>query len=228
MPTMKTNYGGHDTLYKQRKALGQAGWDDEEVYKHFQAELAPQLDAAGAEPGMHVLELGCGAGNMTVWLAQRGFDAWGIDIAPTAIAWAQERATSLGVDNVHFNVGSVLDLQDFADARFDIVFDGHCFHCIIGRDREAFLQSALRVLKPGGRFLLSSMCGEIRSEAMKQQFDPTTRNLIKDGEFASRHIGLAKGILEEVRTAGFSILSWHIESGEGTEGCDCINVIATK
>ena len=50
----------------------------------------------------------------------------------------------------HFQTGNVLNLTWHASNSFDIVLDGHCFHCIIGPDRAQFLREAFRVLKPAG------------------------------------------------------------------------------
>ena len=43
------------------------------------------------------IELGCGTGTNVVWLAQRGFDVTGVDLAPLAIQRANRRAAEAGV-----------------------------------------------------------------------------------------------------------------------------------
>jgi ubiquinone/menaquinone biosynthesis C-methylase UbiE len=81
-----------------------------------------------------------------------------MDISPTAIQWAIEKAGQRGLV-ARFQEGDVRDLSRYASDTFEVVLDGHCFHCIIGDDRAHFMSEAFRVLKalPGlrGDFSLS-------------------------------------------------------------------------
>ncbi|MGF1495613.1 MAG: class I SAM-dependent methyltransferase [Elainellaceae cyanobacterium] len=61
---------------------------------------------------LQILDLGCGTGDLAIWLFQQGYDAYGIDIAPSAIAWANEQALAQNTQ-VQFTVGSVLDLSPY-------------------------------------------------------------------------------------------------------------------
>jgi ubiquinone/menaquinone biosynthesis C-methylase UbiE len=99
--------------------------------------------------GARVLELGCGAGDLSLRLAERGLDATGVDVSPAAVEWARQKAASRGLAAA-FRVRDVPDLRDFADSGFDGVLDGYCLHCVIGPDRAKVLAAARRVLRPGG------------------------------------------------------------------------------
>ena len=121
---------GHNGGYKRHKTEGQAGWDTAEGYKRSIAILEKSLQAAYVPKSGRLLELGCGAGNITLWLAEKGYEVYGVDIAPTAIQWAQESAQARHL-KADFRVGNVLDLKGYLDDFFDFVLDGHCFHCII-------------------------------------------------------------------------------------------------
>lgn len=88
------------------------------------------------KPGGRILDLGCGTGDIAIWLATQGYEAHGIDIAPSAIAWATEKAQAQAT-RVQFTTGSVLDLTPYKDDFFRLVVDGRCLHCIIGPDRAA-------------------------------------------------------------------------------------------
>ncbi|MGI8626148.1 MAG: class I SAM-dependent methyltransferase [Geodermatophilaceae bacterium] len=59
----------------------------------------PQLvtEAAGLVPGT-ALDIGCGEGADAVWLAERGWEVTAVDISPTALQRAQDRATDAGAD----------------------------------------------------------------------------------------------------------------------------------
>src|SRR5579871_280525 len=70
------------------------------------------------------LDLGCGTGTNSVWLAQQGFEVTGMDFAALAIEQAQERARQAGV-NVRFVCGDVLQPPDLG-APFGFFFDRGC------------------------------------------------------------------------------------------------------
>ncbi|MCD4818633.1 MAG: methyltransferase domain-containing protein [Candidatus Cloacimonetes bacterium] len=209
---MKTNYSAHDKVYKHHKEEKLPGWDSSEKdYIEFKVHLE-KIIARGLAPRVgKFLELGCGAGNIAIWLAKKGYETYGVDIAPTAIAWAQEKAQKQNVV-AHFSTGNVLDLSTYSNAFFDFVLDGHCLHCIIGEDRQKMFSSVRRVLKQGGYFLINTMCGPVNPEKVKN-FDPISGYTIFKG-IATRYYGLPDSILAEIEKAGFSIMHWEVEHGD--------------
>jgi len=222
---IRTNYEGHDDIYKNLRSQGTAGWDKTEEAYDEQKELIQRLTGEGHFPRSGtVLELGCGAGNLSIWFAGQGYQVSGTDISPTAIEWAREKAQGSGL-SLDLRVGNVIDLRDYEDRTFDIVVDGHCFHCIIGQDRTAFLASAFRVLKAGGTLLINTMCGDMRDGSAKVHFDPKSRCLIYDG-IATRYIGLPERILGEIRENGFTVQ--FSEVMPDPEGCDDLLIVARK
>ncbi|MDD4205786.1 MAG: class I SAM-dependent methyltransferase [Candidatus Delongbacteria bacterium] len=221
---LKTHYIGHDGAYRYRKAKGEPGWASEEDNLKFEKVIEDSLKTACVPKGGKVLELGCGAGDMSLVLVAKGYEAYGIDISPTAIEWAKEKASERNL-KADFRVGSVLDLCDFPDNHFDYILDGHCLHCIIGKDREKFLSEAFRVLKPGGIFFSETMCGEIRDPEVLKLFDPESRCMIRDG-VAGRYIGLPEDIVEELKSAGFNLISYEVSPDPDAQ--DDLRIIATK
>jgi len=194
---LKTDYIGHDRRYRELRDQGAAGWETDDDFREHEVELAWAL--AALEPvGKRVLELGCGAGNIAGKLVERGFDVTGIDISPTAIAWATERA----IPRTRFMVG---DLVAEIPGEYDLVIDGHCLHCIIGDDRARMLANVRGALVPCGNFFVATMCGEITLPKLRACFDPITRCQIVD-DIAYRFIGDPDEILDELRTAGFEIV----------------------
>jgi ubiquinone/menaquinone biosynthesis C-methylase UbiE len=202
---LKTDYLGiHEEKHKRLKKAGEPGWSTEEITQANLAKVDKALQARGIKSGV-LLELGCSAGNLSLLLAQKGFQAYGIDISPTAISWAKEKSREQDLD-ADFRVGNVLDLPYPSDF-FDGIIDALCFHCIIGEDRPIFLANVFRVLKPRGLFIVMTKCGNPKEP--NYLFDWTTRCSIVNG-IATRYWGMPESILEEIRTAGFEVVNWKI------------------
>jgi SAM-dependent methyltransferase len=98
------------------------------------------------------LELGCGTGTNSVWLAQQGFEVTGVDLAPLAVERAEKRAHAAGV-KAHFVVGDVLQLPDL-DGPFAFFFDRGCYHAVRREAPERYAPAVARQLAPGGRGLI--------------------------------------------------------------------------
>ena len=228
MPEFNTRYVGHDTVYQKRLADGAIGWDGSaEEYDERYKVLEPIISGGHMPASGRLLELGCGAGNMGIWWAHKGYAVRGIDIAPTAVELANKRAQESGLE-VEFFCGNVVDLEPFADDSFDLIYDSHLVHCIIGDDRPTLYRNILRVMKPGAYFLLSTMVyTEMTLEL--QGFDPESYYTIMEFEGETvwtRYIGREEDLLQEVRDAGLEILKthWHV----GTEGHSELLVEARK
>jgi ubiquinone/menaquinone biosynthesis C-methylase UbiE len=106
---------------------------------------------AQIEGARHILDVGCGAGVTVVALAQAGYAASGVDIAPRMIELAQQWAQHEGVD-CDFNVASARHLP-YADEQFDAVFALGLLSNI--QDDTAALAEMCRVLRPGGTLLVT-------------------------------------------------------------------------
>jgi cyclopropane fatty-acyl-phospholipid synthase-like methyltransferase len=99
-----------------------------------------------------VLELGCGLGIFSRYVAQQGLCVTGVDFSPVAIAKARERVTHDDL-RPEFLVGDVTHL-DALNGPFDISFDVGCFHCLDSQGQRAYMSEVSRLLKPGGTHLI--------------------------------------------------------------------------
>lgn len=97
-----------------------------------------------------VLVPGCGTGHDVFAWAERGFDAIGQDIAPSAVRLANERSREKGL-NAKIHQGDFL--SDPPSERVDWIFE-HTLYCAIEpKRREDYKRAVDRWLKPDGRFL---------------------------------------------------------------------------
>jgi len=108
-------------------------------------------------PPEKILDVGCGIGGSTLYLAEKfNASAQGVTLSPEQAKRATERATESNLEErVQFQVANALELP-FAESSFDLVWSlesGEHF-----QDKAKFLQEAYRVLKPGGKLLMATWC----------------------------------------------------------------------
>jgi ubiquinone/menaquinone biosynthesis C-methylase UbiE len=99
-------------------------------------------------PGSKVLDVGCGAGQLTAELIGRGYEAWGVDLSEAMVRYAREHYLS-----DRFQIGDIEQIP-FPDNTFHVVV---CLGVMeyLGRDEPA-LHEMWRVLKPGGRAIITT------------------------------------------------------------------------
>ena len=121
-------------------------WDPETYGRDgaFVPELAGGvLEWLAAQPGEHILDLGCGDGQLTQRIAATGAIVTGIDASAEMVAAARARG-------VKADQGSAESLP-YPDHAFDAVFSNAALHWVRGQDE--MLAQVHRVLRPGGRFV---------------------------------------------------------------------------
>jgi ubiquinone/menaquinone biosynthesis C-methylase UbiE len=105
--------------------------------------------------GKKVLDVGCGMGLWSAYLATSGAEVWAIDISPQSVEMAKRRAILRGVgDRVTASVMSAMDMQ-FPDGYFDVVHGQDIIHHL---DADKFGREVQRVLACGGRAVFSENC----------------------------------------------------------------------
>ncbi len=99
-----------------------------------------------------VLDIGCGTGENSIWLAQQGFHTTGCDLSKTAIEQAEGKAALVKVDCA-FHMADFLE-DHLPGLPFGFAFDRGCLHCIDGEaDRRRFAQNVADCLTQAGLWL---------------------------------------------------------------------------
>ena len=109
-----------------------------------------------------VLEFGCGAAGMSIYLANHGFFAVGCDVSINALRVAQRNAdrhlVSVNKDSFHVSAGDVASLP-FGNASFNLVMSYGLLEHFSVEYLEGILEDVLRVLAPGGVFIADIIPG---------------------------------------------------------------------
>ncbi|MEV6505637.1 class I SAM-dependent methyltransferase [Streptomyces sp. NPDC051642] len=121
--------------------------------------------------GGRALDLGCGPGRNALQLAAWGFAVDGVDLSPTAVAWAEERAHVSGI-RARFHCGDAFALAGTRlPGPYDLVYDSGCFHHLPPHRRISYLPLLDQVLAPGGHFALTCFAaGAMGSELPDAEF----------------------------------------------------------
>jgi cyclopropane fatty-acyl-phospholipid synthase-like methyltransferase len=125
--------------------------------------------------GRSALELGCGVGRFSRYVAQQGLRATGVDFSPVAIARARASVAQHDV-RPEFLVGDVTHLEALSGP-FNVSFDVGCFHCLAPQGQRAYVSEVSRLLEPGGTHLIWALDSApsdlpLSPAAMKEIFAP--------------------------------------------------------
>jgi len=159
---------------------------------------------ASIHEGETVLDLGSGAGFDSFLAAARVGDSGrviGVDMTPDMIARARKNAEKSGYANVEFRPGEI-DCLPVEDNSVDLVIS----NCVINLapDKSKVFSEAFRVLKPGGRLMVSDI-------VVLKELPELIRNSA-EGYVACISGALAKDeYLNSIRKAGFSDITVHGE-----------------
>jgi len=142
-----------DNIYKN-KSLEEIPWNRETP-----PDALVGLVKSGQVKPCKCIDLGCGAGNYSVYLASQGFEVTGVDLSPTAISLAQKNAEKKGV-TCTFLVADILGGLEEIQGTFDFAFDWGVMHHIFPEERQGYVANVHRILNPGGRYF--SACFSVK------------------------------------------------------------------
>lgn len=143
------NVMGHQESYQHNEAYAEflSGWDIHFYSKYIDtltAGVVSRQDSSAA--ARRVLDAGCGVGQVVLKLKERGFSAYGVDVSESNIARASKHSPECVVYDGHH--------LPFEDGFFDAAGALNVLEHV--EEPEEFLRELVRVVKPGGRLVVSS------------------------------------------------------------------------
>lgn len=105
---------------------------------------------ARAAPG-RALDLGCGAGTYSLYLARQGYAVTAVDFMPQAVEMLGRQAAAAGLSIAA--VPADVTAWD-PPGRFDVVLDVGCLHSLTVAQHAPYRERLLRALAPGGDYVL--------------------------------------------------------------------------
>ena len=142
-------------------------------------EEGPFRAAVGDVRGLRVLDLGCGTGRHSLWLAASGATVTALDFSEGMLAEARAKPGSGAID---FRTHDLHRPLPFADPSFDVVASGLVLEHLSELGR--FFAEARRVLPPTGRAVISAMHPAMFLRGAMARFtDPDSGELVTPGSF---------------------------------------------
>ena len=133
-------------------ALGFTPWDTGTVPD----ELIQLVEGDDALPAERALDIGCGTGTQSVYLADRGWEVTGVDAVERPLRRARARAAASDA-SVQWVQGDVTRLAELGlTPGYSLFFDRGCFHGLGSQQRDAYATGVTALAQPGATMLMMS------------------------------------------------------------------------
>jgi SAM-dependent methyltransferase len=141
-------------LYRIAYLIGFRPWEDVVRGDPAPPELLELITGPDALPIGKALDLGCGSGIDSVFLASYGWEVTGVEMEPRVVQEARQRAQAANVP-ARFVQGDVTKLSDLGiGTGFTLLLDIGCFHTLPLSQRDRYVQELTAVAAPDATLLL--------------------------------------------------------------------------
>lgn len=139
-------------LFRAMYRLGFTPWDGHSLDRGLRNLV--EIDPDVVSLPKTALDLGCGTGENSIYLAQNGWRVTGIDFAPRALRIARTKAQD-GKVSVRFVCADIAQLSAAGlETPFTLVGDSGCIHGMNDHDRAVYVRQVNAVTAPGSRLLI--------------------------------------------------------------------------
>lgn len=132
-------------FYRNAKTPNDIPWHREEP-ESFVVEVLKKINKPG-----RALDIGCGTGSFSVYMAKQGFNVTGLDMFPRALEMGKERAQK---ENVSVNWVEADLFTWKSQQKFDLILDSGCLHALVGGSLPRYKSQLNSWLAPGGDYVL--------------------------------------------------------------------------
>lgn len=196
----RREYYDHENIYRKIREQGYKGWDPPDELEKLN-HIADFLTSKYAPSLGRALDLGCGGGEIAIFLAQHGWQVVGIDYSETAIEMACQNAKGLELP-VEFIVGDVTKALPVESESFSLVLDNGVLHCLTNHaDRIAFLKNAYNTLDVNGTIFSVNMT----SEGYLNHVKYCVNSMTLVDTYNTRYWAPLSELIQEFWDAGFKI-----------------------
>jgi SAM-dependent methyltransferase len=141
------------TLFRIFYRIGFTPWDGHPLAQSLRDLVEGTADAAALTAGS-ALEVGCGTGDCSIYLAQRGWKVTAVDFVAKPLERARAKAGAAGAA-VDFLRADVTQLSRAGiGANFELIVDNGCLHNMSDADRDAYVREISALAAPDARLLI--------------------------------------------------------------------------
>jgi SAM-dependent methyltransferase len=146
-------------FYRAAYLLGFKPWDT----GVSPPELIEVVEGPQALPSGRALDIGCGTGTNSIYMARHGWEVTGVDMVARAIAMARRKAAAAGVSPM-FIQGDATRLDELGvGSGYGLLLDIGCLHGIPEDRRDAYARSITQAAAPGATYMLFAFLPSNRS-----------------------------------------------------------------
>lgn len=139
------------TLFRIFYRIGFTPWDGHPIAQNLR-DLVEGSGDTPALPQGRALDLGCGTGDASIYLARHGWKVTGVDFVEKALEKARAKSANLSIDFIGADVTHLSEAGIGED--FRLIVDNGCLHNMSDGDRDAYAREVTAVAAPDARLLI--------------------------------------------------------------------------